>query len=142
MCGERFPSLKVTLLLFASLYIRDKSQWSKGIQTGKMSHPSDILTFLFTPRNRVLLEKLTGFAANQDIPCILWNQKVHYRTDKRPEGTCSAISLDTKEELCHSVALCFQLCIDTGGEHFEHLKHVEEQHNSGFLGGAYPLCFQ
>ena len=29
-------------------------------------------------------EKLTGFAANQEIPRILWKWKVHYRTHKRP----------------------------------------------------------
>jgi hypothetical protein len=40
--------------------------------------------YLLTPRSRVLLEKLTGFAANQDILHILWNPKVHYRTHKRP----------------------------------------------------------
>ena len=41
-------------------------------------------TYLLAPWSRVLLEKLTGFAANQEIPRILWNQKVHYRTHKRP----------------------------------------------------------
>ena len=40
--------------------------------------------YLLTPRSRVLLEKLTGFAANQEIPHILWNPKVHYDTHKRP----------------------------------------------------------
>ena len=32
-----------------------------------------LLTYLLTPWSRVLLEKLTGFAANQEIPRILWN---------------------------------------------------------------------
>ena len=43
-----------------------------------------LLTYLLTPWSRVLLEKLTGFAANQEITRILWNPKVHHRTHKRP----------------------------------------------------------
>ena len=44
-----------------------------------------LLTNLFlTPWSRVLLEKLTGFAAKQKIPRTLRNPKVHYRTHKRP----------------------------------------------------------
>ena len=43
-----------------------------------------LITYLLTQWSRVLLEKLTGFAANEEIPRILWNPKIHYRTHKRP----------------------------------------------------------
>jgi hypothetical protein len=45
---------------------------------------SIILSYLLTPWSRFLLEKLTGFAAGQEIPHILLNPKVHYRIHKCP----------------------------------------------------------
>jgi hypothetical protein len=39
---------------------------------------------LLIPWSRVLLEKLTGFAASQKIPRILWNPKLHCPTHKCP----------------------------------------------------------
>ena len=43
-----------------------------------------LFTYLLTPWSRVLLEKLTGSAASQEIPCIVRNPKVHHRTHKWP----------------------------------------------------------
>ena len=55
-------------------------------------------SYLLTPCSRALLEKLPGLAANQEIPRILWNLKVHCRTHKRPPPvylTCDAASRNT-----------------------------------------------
>jgi len=48
------------------------------------THINAIETYLLTPWSRVLLEKLTGVAASQEITRILWKPKVHHRIRKCP----------------------------------------------------------
>jgi hypothetical protein len=67
--------------MFLDMYINHRIV----VQLWKFLAEIMLLTYLLTPWSRVLLEKLTGFAANQEIPRILWNNpKVYYSTHKRP----------------------------------------------------------
>ena len=75
MSALRSPNLRFCMVIFCPILQRN---------VGTMMGHTYLLTYLLTPCSRVILEKLTGFAANQEIPRILWNPKVHYRTHKRP----------------------------------------------------------
>ena len=70
-----YETIMFPVVLYESQLIKGASEQDAG-ETCIMN--------LLTPWSRVLLEKLTGFAANQEIPRMLWNMKVHYRTHKRP----------------------------------------------------------
>ena len=62
-----------------------------------------LLTYLLSPWNRVLLEKLTGFAANQEIPRILWIRKfITVLTSARHLSLSSANCIQSPQPLATS----------------------------------------
>jgi hypothetical protein len=71
-----------TFVCLFLLIIPTKNNLIYGLNTFIAYVHKLILTYLLTPWSRVILEKLTGSAASQEILRILWNLKVHYRTHK------------------------------------------------------------
>ena len=74
----------------------------------------------------MLLEKLTGFAASQEIPRILWNLIVHYCIHKRPPPVPIPSQLDP---------------VHIPTSHFQKIQLISSHLRLGLPSGLFPSGF-
>ena len=78
---EYWPLLTEVHVVYVDLYVSHHRKLLEG-HRNLFQQPFPLLTYLL--HGAVLLEKLTGFAASQEIIRILWNTEVHYLIHKCP----------------------------------------------------------